>query len=203
MQVSESRCDELSLAMDDVNIKLSLWQGQPEFTALTAAWADTQFEKLDVLAMEEAVAKFHKMVFRMEKGLPPNPLVPKFRAMVDEYRNLIPCVQSLRNKCVASPASNILTPHHPTKASRVLCVPCFGYTKFPSRSAPHVPCGIKVFEWLQTDLLLTAYRTRLREREKQMESLYPLGSGRLLMFAAAFPSLTTCTLTNVEDQGMY
>jgi dynein heavy chain len=34
----------------------------------------------------------------MEKGLPPNKLVPKLRAAVDEYRLLLPVVSALRNK---------------------------------------------------------------------------------------------------------
>lgn len=38
------------------------------------------------------------MVFKMEKGLTPNKLVPKFREHVDEYRNLLPVIQALRNK---------------------------------------------------------------------------------------------------------
>lgn len=36
----------------------------------------------------------------MERGLPPNKIVPKFRAAVDEYRNLLPVVQALRNRAL-------------------------------------------------------------------------------------------------------
>jgi dynein heavy chain len=36
----------------------------------------------------------------MEKGLPPNKLVPKLRAAVDEYRLLLPVVSALRNKAL-------------------------------------------------------------------------------------------------------
>ena len=44
--------------------------------------------------------RFHKMVFKMERGLPPNKIVPKFRNVVDEYRNLLPVVQALRNRAL-------------------------------------------------------------------------------------------------------
>jgi hypothetical protein len=119
-QVAESRCEELGPAMDDVNVKLSLWRGQPEFKELTVAWGNTHFESLEVPAMEEAINKFHKMVFRMEKSLPPNPLVPKFRATIDEYRNLIPCVQALRNKYAGS--SRPMPWHHYLRNQvQVLC----------------------------------------------------------------------------------
>lgn len=36
----------------------------------------------------------------MERGLPPNKLVPKLRAAVDEYRLLLPVVAALRNKAL-------------------------------------------------------------------------------------------------------
>jgi dynein heavy chain len=36
----------------------------------------------------------------MERGLPPNKLVPKFRNKVDEFRNLQPVVQALRNRAL-------------------------------------------------------------------------------------------------------
>lgn len=36
----------------------------------------------------------------MERGLPPNKLVPKLRAGVDEYRGLLPVITALRNKAL-------------------------------------------------------------------------------------------------------
>jgi dynein heavy chain len=50
----------------------------------------------DVLVVPHC--RFHKSVFKIEKGLPPNKLVPKLRAAVDEYRLLLPVVSALRNK---------------------------------------------------------------------------------------------------------
>lgn len=41
--------------------------------------------------------RFHKAVFRMEKGLPPNKLVPALRAEVDMSRALGPVLGALRN----------------------------------------------------------------------------------------------------------
>ena len=46
------------------------------------------------------LVRFHKSVFKMERGLPPNKLVPKFRNNVDEYRNLLPVIQALRNNAL-------------------------------------------------------------------------------------------------------
>ena len=44
------------------------------------------------------------MVFKMERGLLPNRLVPKFRNNVDEYRGLQPVVQVGQRS--AAPGSN-------------------------------------------------------------------------------------------------
>ena len=44
--------------------------------------------------------RFHKSVFKMERGLPPNKLVPRFRNNVDDWRALLPVVQSLRNRAL-------------------------------------------------------------------------------------------------------
>lgn len=37
--------------------------------------------------------RYHKAVYKMERGLPPNTLVPRFRLKVDEWRALTPAVQ--------------------------------------------------------------------------------------------------------------
>ena len=36
----------------------------------------------------------------MERGLPPNRLVPQFRTAVDDFRNLLPVVAALRNRAL-------------------------------------------------------------------------------------------------------
>lgn len=56
-QVPETRLDELDDTLEEVTLKLSLWQSSAEFTQLTEAWRGCHFEALDAAAMEEAVAK--------------------------------------------------------------------------------------------------------------------------------------------------
>lgn len=46
------------------------------------------------------LCRFHKAVFKMERGLTPNKLVPGLRAVVDEYRNLMPVIAALRNRAL-------------------------------------------------------------------------------------------------------
>eukprot|EP00878_Enallax_costatus_P024947 GHUV01026655.1.p1 GENE.GHUV01026655.1~~GHUV01026655.1.p1 ORF type:complete len:285 (+),score=109.46 GHUV01026655.1:1668-2522(+) len=99
-KVQESQVDDLSVVQEDVALKMSLWSSSAEFESVTAAWKASHFESLDLAGMEDTVARFHKSVFRMERGLPPNKLAPKLRAAVDEYRQLLPVVAVLRNKAL-------------------------------------------------------------------------------------------------------
>lgn len=99
-KLGESTCDDLNDTAEEISLKLGLWTGMAEFEALTQAWTGTHFDSLDVVAMEEAVVRFHKAVFKMERGLTPNKLVPRLRAHVDEFRNLLPVVQALRNRAL-------------------------------------------------------------------------------------------------------
>jgi hypothetical protein len=46
------------------------------------------------------LCRYHKAVTRIERGLPPNKLVPKLRANVDEFRTLLPVVAAMRNSAL-------------------------------------------------------------------------------------------------------
>ena len=54
-QVPETKCADLTEIADDVNLKLSLWQGKEEFEDLANTWRDSSFESLSVADMEDAV----------------------------------------------------------------------------------------------------------------------------------------------------
>lgn len=47
--------------------------------------------------MDERITEYHKMCFKMERGLPPNKKVPQFRDVIDVQRNTLPVIQALRN----------------------------------------------------------------------------------------------------------
>lgn len=81
-KVAESRDDNIAEALGEVNLKLQLWTGRDEFRDLSEDWRKTRFDEFEVQGMEDALGTFHKMVFRMERGLSHNKLVPKFRAEV-------------------------------------------------------------------------------------------------------------------------
>lgn len=58
------------------------FQGAAELEELSGSWKACAFDQLDVPAMEEAINRLHKACYKMERGLQPNKLVPRFRNMV-------------------------------------------------------------------------------------------------------------------------
>ena len=53
------------------------------------------FENVDPESLTNQVLKYHKVVLQLEKGLPPNAVVPKLRGKVDKMRHKVTCVHLL------------------------------------------------------------------------------------------------------------
>jgi dynein heavy chain len=70
LQLGESAVEALDDTADEVSLKLALWQGSAEFASLTESWRGCQFEALDLPAMEEAVARFHKSTWDADSICP-------------------------------------------------------------------------------------------------------------------------------------
>jgi hypothetical protein len=51
-------CADLVEAADDVNLKLSLWQGREDFEDLGNTWRASSFESLNVTEMEDAINRY-------------------------------------------------------------------------------------------------------------------------------------------------
>ena len=52
------------------------------------------FESIDPEALTNQVMKYHKTVIQLEKGLPPNAVVPQLRGKVDSMRHKVQCCLS-------------------------------------------------------------------------------------------------------------
>ena len=55
------------------------------------------FEELQPDSVNGQVLKFAKSVYQLEKGLPPNSLVPHLKSKVEAMRAKMPVIQDLRN----------------------------------------------------------------------------------------------------------
>eukprot|EP00899_Mesostigma_viride_P007437 jgi/Mesvir1/16695/Mv15092-RA.1 len=95
--VLESKYEELDETAAEVELKLSMWQALVDWEGLTAAWVGQTLRSIDTAAMEEKVARYHKLCYKLERGLPPNKVVPQLSRMVTEFKETLPVIQALRN----------------------------------------------------------------------------------------------------------
>ena len=64
---------------------------------LTEEWSLQQFEAVEVQTLEETVGRYHKLVMRLERGLPSNKVVPILRHKVFDLKDTLPVILNLRN----------------------------------------------------------------------------------------------------------
>eukprot|EP00198_Chlamydomonas_reinhardtii_P006936 XP_001696272.1 dynein heavy chain 3 [Chlamydomonas reinhardtii] len=96
-RLEETRFPELEDCYEDVALRHRLWTSVRGWAELTQGWLGERFDLLQPGAMEEAIGSYSRAVFKMERGLVPNKIVPKLRAGVNYWRDLVPLVSALRN----------------------------------------------------------------------------------------------------------
>ena len=60
------------------------------------------FESLNTEEINNQINMFMKVAFSLDKGLPPNDVVPRLKSMVDEYRSMYTAIVDLRNPALKS-----------------------------------------------------------------------------------------------------
>ena len=63
----------------------------------TKEWNTIKFEALEPEQLNQIVNKYGKNVYQVEKGLPPNSLVPNLKHRVEDMRSKMPMITDLRN----------------------------------------------------------------------------------------------------------
>ncbi|KAI8818687.1 dynein heavy chain and region D6 of dynein motor-domain-containing protein [Fimicolochytrium jonesii] len=81
----------------EVNMKRTLWMSLKDWDTITKRWREGAFESLNTEEMNADIQAYVKIVYNLDKGLPPNEVVPRLKAMVDEYRGLYATIVDLRN----------------------------------------------------------------------------------------------------------
>ncbi|KAJ9454440.1 Dynein-1-beta heavy chain [Diplonema papillatum] len=89
--------DEVMDVYRVVHDKLKLWTSLKDWLAKTEQWNGTVFEELNAADLETEVAKFDKTVKQVDRTLKGNPVVPKLRGLVDEFRLTLPVINCLKN----------------------------------------------------------------------------------------------------------
>ena len=89
--------DDLDEVAMDCGLKTKLWEGLRDFGEMTQNWKATPMTELDHDDIDRQVAIYTKTAGGAVRAFPDNPVGPKLRAVVDEFKAVVPIVQALRN----------------------------------------------------------------------------------------------------------
>ena len=96
-KVEVTRFDALEETHAEVKMKQTLWKSLSEWDVLNEEWHNVPFDELNSDALGNAVTKYVKMVYQLDKGLPPNGVVPILKAKVESMRDKAPVIADMRN----------------------------------------------------------------------------------------------------------
>lgn len=97
-KVEVTKFDELEETIAEIKLKELLWNSIDEWDIYFDDWKEKQFEKIEPETLTQIVNKYGKNVFQIEKGLPPNNLVPLLKQRVEDMRSKMPMITDLRNQ---------------------------------------------------------------------------------------------------------
>lgn len=84
-----SRFDMLDEVMSDVKLRQLLWESVDTWGKTVDEWYHCDFTTLDVEEMNLFTAKNVKNITQLEKGLPPNLIVPKLKDEVELMKDKV------------------------------------------------------------------------------------------------------------------
>ena len=96
-KVEVTKFDELEETIGEIKLKELLWNSIDEWDTFFDEWKVARFDKIEPEALNQTVNKYGKYVYQIEKGLPPNSLLPKLKQRVEDMRAKMPMITDLRN----------------------------------------------------------------------------------------------------------
>ncbi|XP_070535810.1 dynein axonemal heavy chain 6-like isoform X2 [Ptychodera flava] len=96
-KVEITKYEELEEVHAELKLKQLLWDSLRDWDANAEEWQTCEFEQLDPEQLNGHVMKYAKSVYQLEKGLPPNQVVPQLKDRVESMREKLPMVTNLRN----------------------------------------------------------------------------------------------------------
>ncbi|CAH8627144.1 unnamed protein product [Schistosoma bovis] len=95
--IESPRFEELDAIINEMKLKYLLWDSIDEWDKTINEWMNTEFFKLNPDDLTNTTMKYVKSVALMEKGLPPNTVVPLLKEKVDDMRVKLTTIMDLRN----------------------------------------------------------------------------------------------------------
>ncbi|XP_052028538.1 LOW QUALITY PROTEIN: dynein axonemal heavy chain 6 [Apodemus sylvaticus] len=96
-KVEVSKFDALEEVSAELRLKQLLWDSLSEWDTLQQEWLKSKFDCLDPEVLNAQVTKYAKFVTQLEKGLPPNSVVPQLKQKVEKMKEKLPVIIDLRN----------------------------------------------------------------------------------------------------------
>ncbi|XP_055873384.1 dynein axonemal heavy chain 6-like isoform X2 [Biomphalaria glabrata] len=96
-KVEVAKFDALEETHAELKLKDILWNAIDEWDALMNDWTTITFDKLEPEQMNNTTLTYAKTVMQLEKGLPPNGVVPLLKEKVELMRERMPVITDLRN----------------------------------------------------------------------------------------------------------
>lgn len=84
-----TRFDALDEAINDVKLRMLLWESLESWNSILAEWYSCDFSTLNVEDVNMYIAKTVKNINQLEKGLPENLIVPKLRYEVQLIKDKV------------------------------------------------------------------------------------------------------------------
>lgn len=83
--------------MNELRLRTLLWESLTSWEEAIYEWYSADFDTLNVEEITGFTMKTMKNIIQLERGLPPNKIVPKLRESVELIRNKLPVLGYLRN----------------------------------------------------------------------------------------------------------
>ncbi|KAK9408021.1 dynein heavy chain 6 axonemal [Crotalus adamanteus] len=96
-KVDITKFDTLEEVCAELKLKQLLWDSLSEWSVLEEDWMESKFDSLDPELLNGQVSKYAKFVNQLEKGLPPNNVVPQLKDKVEKMKEKLPVITDLRN----------------------------------------------------------------------------------------------------------
>uniref|UniRef100_A0A8C6R3K0 Dynein, axonemal, heavy chain 6 n=1 Tax=Nannospalax galili TaxID=1026970 RepID=A0A8C6R3K0_NANGA len=88
-KVEVSKFDALEEVSAELKLKQLLWDSFTEWDKVQQEWLKSKFDCLDPEVLNSQVSKYAKFVTQLEKGLPPNNVVPQLKFKVEKMKQKV------------------------------------------------------------------------------------------------------------------
>ncbi|KAG9435569.1 dynein heavy chain 6, axonemal isoform X1 [Apis mellifera carnica] len=96
-KLEQTRFEILDQVMNELRLRTLLWESLTSWEEAIYEWYAADFDTLNVEDITGFTMRTMKNIIQLERGLPPNKIVPKLRESVELIRNKLPVLGYLRN----------------------------------------------------------------------------------------------------------